>query len=148
MGTVKALKVELSSTAEKTYRQLVERARNHIERGELEHSHVKALRLVDECLDTIIPHDPFSKDRALTGSLANIFRVKKGRVRICYVGSSRVYEIKVLYISETLRKDGDKRDAYKLFSRMVMSGECDHIFDTLGIKRPPRKAQFQALGLQ
>ena len=148
MAKIKAFKVRLSNTAEDSYRQLVKQANPHIERGESEHPHVKALRLVDECLDKIIPHDPFSKDRALTGAFSNVFRVKKGRVRICYIGSSKAYEIVVLYISDTLRKAGDKRDPYTIFSSLVMSGQYDQIFDALGVKRPPRKGKLQAPDLQ
>jgi len=119
-----------------------------MEKGESSHPHVKLLRIVDECLDKIIPHEPFSKDRALTGEFANIFRVKKGRIRICYIASSRAYEIVVLYISETLRKAGDKRDQYVVFSSLVMSGQYDQIFDALGVKRPPRKGTLQSPDLQ
>jgi|SRR5579872_1114791 len=143
---MKAYRVELSPTAEVVYRQIYRGAARHL--NDSSHSNVKLLRSVDECLDKIIPHDPFSRKRALAGSLSNIFRVKKGRLRICYIGSSTNFKIKVLYISETLRKSGSKNDPYVLFTSMVMSGEFEQFFEELGVKRPARKSERQHLHIQ
>lgn len=148
MAGFKAYTLSLSSSAEAAYRRIVLEAKPHLESGDTTHAKVKHLRLVDECLDKIIPHDPFSPKRALTGELSNIFRVKKGRTRICYVGSSQQYELIVLYISETPRKEGDTGDPYHIFSGLVLSGEYDHIFDALGIKRPNRALAANAASLQ
>ncbi len=60
-------------------------------------------------------------------------------MRICYIGSSRTARITVLYISETPRKDGDKRDPYVVFTKLVASGEYDEIFEKTGMRKPPRK---------
>ncbi len=92
--------------------------------------------MVDEALDRLIPHDPVNRQYALTGALSRIFRIKKGRLRICWLVSSAQREIVILFISDTLRKEGDARDPYQLFTRLVMSGEFDEIFDRLGVKRP------------
>ena len=132
----KAYRIDLSLTAEKTYIDLFEKAKPHLEAGNTTHPLVKRLRIVDECIDSIIPNQPFSKEKALSGVLSTIFRVKKGRMRICYIGSSAAYHIIVLYISETDRKDGDRNDPYMIFSKMVLSGKFDNFFDTLGMKRP------------
>lgn len=137
---MKAYTVELTELAEESYRKIYNEARPHLERGENSHPGVKKLRIVDECIDTLIPHDPFHPDRALAGSLSNVYRVKKGRMRICYVGSSKEATLVILYISETPRKQGDKQDPYALFTKLVMSGQYDKIFSQLGIKSPNRKA--------
>ena len=132
----KAYRLTLSTIAEAAYIKIAKEAVGPLERGEVGHAAVKRLRIVDECLDTIIPHSPFATDRALVGNLSNIFRVKKGRTRICYIASSAEFEIIVLYISETPRKEGDRHDPYAIFSSLVMSGKFDGIFDALGVRRP------------
>lgn len=130
--------VLLTKTAEKTYRKLSETAARCIEAGDESNENVTKFRMIDEAIDKIIPHEPFSRDRALSGLLSNIFRVKKGRFRICYTGSSEQRRIVILYISETLRKEGAKSDPYSVFARLVLSGEFDDIFDDLGVRRPIR----------
>jgi mRNA-degrading endonuclease RelE of RelBE toxin-antitoxin system len=142
------LKVELSSTAEVVYRQIYKDAAEKIESGDTSHPKVKLLRLVDDCLDNIIPQDPFNRNRALRGALSNIFRVKKGRLRICYTASSGKLRIVVLYISQTLRKEGDKNDPYAIFTSMVMSGEYDHIFERLGVRKPSRGGHLPPATIQ
>jgi hypothetical protein len=69
--------IELSDVAEKMYARIYENAQACLERGDESNSKVKQLRIVDEVLDRIIPHDPFAPDRALAGSLSGIFRIKK-----------------------------------------------------------------------
>ena len=133
-------KVELSATAEEVYRRIYREAAEKITAGDTSHPKVKLLRVVDDCLDNIIPQDPFNPKRALRGALTNMFRVKKGRLRICYTASSGGgIKIVVLYIAETPRKEGDKNDPYAIFTNMVMSGDFDHIFDRLGVRRPMRR---------
>lgn len=136
------IKVELSATAEEVYRRIFEEASEKLKAGDSSHPKVKLLRMVDDCLDNIIPHDPFNPQRSLRGALANLFRVKKGRLRICYTGSSAVLKIIVLYIAETPRKEGDKNDPYEIFTQMVMSGKYDHVFDKLGVRRPTRNERL------
>lgn len=136
-------KVELTATAEAAYRRIYAEASPHLE-NDTSHPKVKLLRIIDECIDTLIPHDPFALDRALAGSLSNIYRVSKGRMRICYVASTKHGRIIILYISETPRKDGDRHDPYVLFTSRVMSGQFDHVFDLLGVRRPARKVAMQA----
>ncbi|MBI3683997.1 MAG: type II toxin-antitoxin system YhaV family toxin [Acidobacteria bacterium] len=119
--------VELTEEAEKVYARLHEEALECLKRGDFANSKVTAFNMVEEVLDRIIPHDPFNPSRALTGTLSNIFRIKKGRMRVCYIGSSRDKRIIILYISDTLRKEGDINDPYSVFSRMVLSGRFDMI---------------------
>src|SRR5260370_42141211 len=101
--------VELTDIAEKTYVRMAEEAQACLDRGAETNSKVTAFRMVEEALDRIIPHDPFAPARALAGLLSGYYRIKKGRMRICYVGNSATKVIKVLYISDTPRKAGDAR---------------------------------------
>lgn len=128
--------VHLTATAEAAYRQIAAQAQAAVERGELTSAHYKTLRMVDEVLDTIIPHDPLARKHALAGTLSNIFRCSKGRMRIYWIASSEQRRVSVLFISDTPRKEGDVNDPYKVFGAIVMSGRFDEIFDKLGVTRP------------
>ena len=131
--------IELTETAEKVYLRAFEEAQEYIRRDDPANSKVKHFRIIQETLDTIIPHDPFHPSRALSGALSNIFRIKKGRVRICYIGSSQRKKITVLFISDTPRKAGDRCDPYEIFSRILNSGKMDDFFDDLGIPVPTKR---------
>jgi mRNA-degrading endonuclease RelE of RelBE toxin-antitoxin system len=96
-------KIELTATAEQSYERVYSEAKPHLDSGETSHRKVKLLRFIDECIDKIIPYDPFNAKRALVGALSNVFRVKKGRIRICYIGSSR----------DRLRIPGDVNGAFR-----------------------------------
>lgn len=135
--------VELTPSAEKVYQKIYEDAQPSIKAGDTTNAKVKMLRAVDEAIDTLIPHDPFSVGNALSGPLSNIFRVSKGRLRIYYAASSKDHKIVILYISETLRKAGDAHDPYSIFTRMVLSGRFDEVFARLGVRMPPRQSGLQ-----
>jgi hypothetical protein len=128
--------VELTKTAQVTYERIYDEAQACLDKGDESNSKVKLLRMVDEAIDTLIPHDPFNSERALQGPLSNIFRVSKGRTRICYIGSSKLNKLFVLYISDTPRKSGDVHDPYAIFTRLVLSGKFDAVFSGLGIRVP------------
>ena len=128
--------VELTPTAEKVYHRAFDEAQQCIARGDATNAKVKHFRIIQEALEKVIPNDPFNPKRALSGSLSNIFRVKKGRTRICYVGSSQKKKIVVLYIADTPRKAGDRNDPYAVLGRVLRSGDLDSFFDTLGIPTP------------
>ena len=132
---VGAYGVDLTKGAEAAYRKLYQAATDAEKRGDANSAHGTTLRMVDDALDALA-HDPTSKKYALSGSLSNIFRIKKGRMRICWLASSQKRKVTVLYISETPRKEGDARDPYKVFTNLVMSGQFDDVFDRLGVKRP------------
>lgn len=135
-----AYSVELTATAEATFRRMYNEAQECIYSGDGSNSKVTQFRMVEEIITKIIPHEPFSITRALSGKLSNFFRVKKGRIRVCYVGSSEHRKIVVLYISETPRKQGDINDPYAIFTKIVMSGKFDEAIASLGIKPPDRKS--------
>jgi hypothetical protein len=71
------------------------------------------------------------------GDLKRIFRLHKGRLRICWVGSSEERVIYILFISETLRKEGDASDPYKDLSRLIKAGTFNNLFTKIGMKFPP-----------
>ena len=131
-----AYDIQLSEAAEGAYRHYHERAEAAKARGDMASSHITALNMIDEVIEKIIPRDPFNRKYALTGKLAKIFRMQKGRLRICWIGSSVRRKIYVLFISETLRKAGDVNDPYRLLTNMVLSGEFDALFERLGLKPP------------
>jgi hypothetical protein len=133
--------VELTAVAEQTYIRIYRDAQGCIREGDFGNSKVTLLKQVDEAIDKLIPHDPLNPQRALRGPLSNIFRVSKGRMRICYIASSQHRKIAILYISETPRKAGDINDPYSVFTRLVMSGKFDEIFTRLGVRRPIRQTE-------
>jgi mRNA-degrading endonuclease RelE of RelBE toxin-antitoxin system len=132
------LKLPLSEAAEAVYERFYKRAAEARDRGEVTSYHYTALNMIDEVLEQIIPRDPFNKRYALQGNLSGIFRMQKGRLRIAWVGNSEKREVCVIFISETLRKEGDSKDPYKLLTAMLLSGECDEVFVGLGLP-PPSK---------
>jgi len=120
--------LDLTDVAEAVYRRLFNAAEVCLKRGDRTNSKVKQFRIVDDVLDRIIPHHPFAPERALSGSLSGIYRVKKGRLRICYVADSKLRRITVLYISDSLRKHGDSHDPYRVLTKLVRSGKFDALF--------------------
>lgn len=90
--------------------------------------------MVDEVLDRIIRQNPIDRRHALSGDLSNIFRFRKGRMRICWIASSARRQVVVLFISDTPRKEGDAYDPYELFGRRVLSGQFNAFFERLGVK--------------
>lgn len=129
--------VELTEIAAKVYHKISREAQARLAAGDTTNAKVKQIRILDEVLDKIIPHAPFDPSRALSGSLSNIFRVKKGRLRVCYAGASRQRRIVVLFIADTPRKQGDRSDPYSVFEKLVRSGAFDEFFEDLG--QPRRK---------
>jgi mRNA-degrading endonuclease RelE of RelBE toxin-antitoxin system len=131
-------RVELTPTAQKAYEEIHAEAQACIVAGDTSNAKVTMLRMVDDAIDNIIPHEPFAVQKALSGPLSNIFRVKKGRLRIYYAASSKEAKIVILFISQTLRKAGDINDPYSIFTRLVMTGRFDQVFAQLNVRIPPR----------
>jgi len=129
--------IDLAEPAEHVYRKLYQQAQACIRAGRVSNAKVTLFRMVEDAIDNIIPHNPASPDRALSGALSNIFRVKKGRIRICYICSSKQKRIVVLFISEHPRKAGHRSDPYATFTRLLHSGEYDKLFEALGVR--PRR---------
>ena len=126
----------MSEQAEKAYTKAYLDAEVSIKAGKPIGARVKRFRGIEEAVKKIIPQDPFALNRSLSGKLAGIYRVKKGRIRICYVGSSTTRKIGILYISEKPRKEGDKNDPYVLLTKMIQSGRFAEFLEELGVGRP------------
>jgi toxin YhaV len=126
----------LTDAAKAVYADLYNKNRGAEAKGEPTNSACTTFGMVREAIKVIIPQNPIDRKYALSGRLANIFRIKKGRYRICWVASSEHRMIFILFISESLRKDGDVNDPYRIFTKMVMTGEFDSVFDRLGIRKP------------
>ena len=128
--------VELAEPAETIYKDLHFRAAEAEAKGDPSNSICTTFRMVQEAIKKIIPADPINRKHALSGSLSNIFRLHKGRLRICWIASSELRKVYILFISETLRKQGDINDPYNVFEKLLKSGKLDGFFSRLGVKKP------------
>lgn len=130
----------MTASAEAVYIDLFKKAQVAGKRGDYANAHCTTFNMIRDAIGEAIPSDPLNKNYALSGHLSNIFRVKKGRYRICWIASSQLRRICVLYISESLRKEGDVNDPYKIFAQAVMSGQFNDIFAQFGVRMPQLKA--------
>jgi len=106
--------VDMTASAEAVYTGFYRKSREAEARGDYANSRCTTFRMVREAIREIIPKDPTNKRYALAGELSNTFRIKKGRLRICWLASSKLRRICILYISESVRKQGDIHDPYRL----------------------------------
>jgi mRNA-degrading endonuclease RelE of RelBE toxin-antitoxin system len=125
----------MTATAERVYVDLYRKCKAAENLGHPESAHCKTFHAVQEAVKKIIPHDPLNKRHALRGNLSNIFRLRKGRLRIVWIASSTMRRICILFISETLRKDGDPNDPYEIFQGQLESGFFDEALQKLGVRR-------------
>ncbi|MGA3262920.1 MAG: hypothetical protein ABSC47_02620 [Terracidiphilus sp.] len=95
--------VEMTASAEAVYADLYRKAKAAEANGRHESAHCTIFNMVKEAVKTIIPNDPLNKRYALRGKLSNIFRLRKGRLRICWIVSSQMRRICILFIAQTLR---------------------------------------------
>jgi mRNA-degrading endonuclease RelE of RelBE toxin-antitoxin system len=128
--------VEFSETAFSVYQDLHQKMRDAEARGQTASAHHTRFRMVEEVIKKHIPHDPLNKKYGLSGPLSQYFRIKKGRHRICWAASSQNRVVCILFISETLRKDGDANDPYNIFTKLVMSGAYHDILGKMGLAKP------------
>lgn len=127
--------VDMSASAEAVYVDLYKRAKAAEAGGDPTNAVCTTFRMVEEAIERIIPRDPHNKKHALRDNFSNIFRLQKGRLRICWIASSKMRRVCILFISETLRKEGDINDPYWLFEKLLRSGELDEHFLKLGVKK-------------
>jgi mRNA-degrading endonuclease RelE of RelBE toxin-antitoxin system len=127
--------VEMTAAAERVYKDLYSKCKTAESLGHPESIHCKIFRIVEEAVKKIIPHDPINKGHALRGNLSNIFRLRKRRMRIMWIASSARRRVCILFISETVRKEGDKNDPYQIFEDLLDSGVFDQALKQLGVKR-------------
>lgn len=133
-GSPLPYKIDLTETAATVYKDLLLKCKEAERLGHPESSHCTKFRMVEEAIKKIIPNDPHSKAHALRGHLSNLFRLKKGRWRIVWIASSEMRRVCILYISETMRKDGDSDDPYEIFLREFDAGEYDEVLEQLGVR--------------
>ena len=129
----------MTATAEGVYKAMARRAKAAEAAGDYVNAHCTTFNMVREAITRIIPNDPLNKSYALRGELSNIFRLRKGRIRICWIASSRMRRICVLFISETLRKEGDASDPYAIFQSLLESGVFDEVIRKFGVRGIPRR---------
>jgi hypothetical protein len=130
--------VDMTATAEAVYVDLARKAKAAEAAGDYANAHCTTFNMVCEAVKRIIPNDPLNKKFALRGDLSNIFRIRKGRLRICWIASSRQARLCILFIAETLRKEGDANDPYVIFQGLLESGMFDAVIAKYGVRVSPR----------
>lgn len=100
----------------------------------LTHSSVKMLKALSEGIKDKIPSDPFASHFALQKPLEKYCRLKKmglpGRYRLFFKASSEKKTIIILWLGYP-RKEGDKKDCYAVFKKMVNKGRFPESIDEL-----------------
>jgi mRNA-degrading endonuclease RelE of RelBE toxin-antitoxin system len=126
--------VDMTASAEAVYTDLYRKAKEAERQGNYSSTHITTFEMIKDAVKRIIPNDPINKKHALRGDLSNLFRLRKGRLRICWIASSKMRTVCILFISESLRKDGDASDPYVIFQNMIDSGTFDSLFADFGIR--------------
>ena len=85
-------------------------------------------RLVD-------PQIAFDVQYALRDDLKPTRRVRHGRLRVFYIASTKHKAVIGLMIG--YRKEGHRKDAYRVFKKVVRSGEFDKLYEELE-QDPPK----------
>lgn len=125
--------VKFSEHAFSVYQVLHQKMQDAEKRGDTSSSHHTVFRMIEDAIKNFIPRHAIDKNYGLAGPLSKFFRVKKGRYRICWAASSERREVCILFISETMRKAGDANDPYKIFEKLVQSGQFDHLLGRFGV---------------
>jgi mRNA-degrading endonuclease RelE of RelBE toxin-antitoxin system len=133
--------VDMTASAEAVYKNLYHPVKAAEGRGDYNSAHITRFDMVKDAVKRVIPGDPINKKHALRGELSNLFRLKKGRMRICWIASSKIRRVCIMFISETLRKEGDAHDPYSILQNMVSSGTFDSIFTQFGVKMPKTRSR-------
>lgn len=128
--------IEMTASAEAVYVDLYRKAKAAEANGHPESAHCTTFSMVREAVKVIIPNDPLNRRYGLRGKLSNIFRLRKGRLRICWIASSQSRRICILFIAQTLRKEGDSNDPYVIFQNLLESGRFDEAMRELDVKTP------------
>ena len=112
------------------WQELVDKVKSLKEKLEPEkfvtHSDVKLLKALDVGIKEKIPNDPFASYFALKRPLQKYSRQKKmglpARYRLFFRVFKEANTIIILWLGFP-RKEGDKRDCYAVFSKLVSQGE-------------------------
>jgi len=129
----------MTASAEAVYVDLYRKAKAAETKGHPESAHCTTFNMVKEAVKTIIPNDPLNKRFALRGKLSNVFRLRKCGLRICWIASSKLRRICILFIAQTLRKEGDANDPYVIFQNLLESGLFDEAMRNLDLGTPRKK---------
>lgn len=104
------------------------------------HPTVKLYAAVMRAIKELIPSDPFAARFALTGPLKRYGRVKKmglpNRYRLFFraIQTSQEKAIFIIWLGYP-RKEGDKRDCYAVFAKMLSRGDFPTSLDDLLAER-------------
>lgn len=134
--------VSFTDAAFEVYDKLHQNMVDAEKQGKVASEHHTKFRMVEEAIKKIIPADPINKKYGLSGPLSQFFRTKKGRMRICWAASSAKRAVCILFISETLRKEGDVNDPYNIFTKLVMSGAYHDILNQMVGVTPARIGDY------
>jgi toxin YhaV len=105
----------------------------------IRHPSVKLYAAIMRAIKEIIPADPLASHFALTGPLKQYSRVKKmgipNRYRLFFKAfqSTEQKSIFILWLGYP-RKEGDKKDCYKAFRKIVERGDFPDSLDELIIE--------------
>jgi toxin YhaV len=98
------------------------------------HPDVKLLKAIDSGIRDKIPADPFASHFSLRKPLNKYGRLKKmglpQRYRLFFRAFADQRVIIILWLGFP-RKEGDRRDCYQVFSRMVASGKLPDSYESL-----------------
>lgn len=72
----------------------------------------------------------------LTGNLAGVLRLKKGRMRLFFIASAEKQAAIVLMLGSSLRKEGSQDDPYEEVRRYLKRDTFDACFAELGLTKP------------
>lgn len=90
------------------------------------HPDAKLLKAIDQGIKQTIPQNPLASYFVLTGSLRKFSRLKKmglpNRYRLFFRVFPEQKSIIILWLGFP-RKEGDKKDCYAVFEKLVKSGE-------------------------
>lgn len=126
--------IDMTASAEEGYMDLARKAKAAERNGNYASAHIASFNMVRDAIKKTIANDPLNKKYGLRDELSNMFRLRKGRLRICWIASSRMHRVCILFISETVRKEGDASDPYVIFQNMVDAGKFDTIFQQFGVR--------------
>jgi mRNA-degrading endonuclease RelE of RelBE toxin-antitoxin system len=130
--------VLISESAAPVYAGLYRKMKDAEAKGNTSSSHHTTFSMIENVIKNVIPRDPVNNKYGLSGPLSRFFRIKKGRHRICWAASSEKRKVIILFISETVRKEGGVNDPYNIFTKLVTSGKFDDLLNQLVGYTPTR----------
>ena len=82
------------------------------------------------------PHLVFLPQHCLTGDLAGVLRIEKGRLRLFFIASRERQAAIILLLGTSVRKAGDKNDPYEEIRWYLRRSDLDSYFAELGLTKP------------